>query len=342
VRARLGILGLLALGGCAAASGRAPGGAAPASDGLRQSAGALLAGETLAVAYSGYRSGQRPGGPAPSAEELLEDLRIISGPAGFRLIRLYDAGPVSAEVLRLIEAHRLELRVMLGVWLEAELSNHEGCPWLTEPIPAEKLASNATRNAEEVDRAIALTRRHPELIVAVNVGNEALVSWNDHMVSIDALLGYARRVKAAVPVPVTTADNYVVWAEQGRRLMEVLDFATVHSYPAWEGKTAEEGLAFTLENLRAVRATLPEARLVIGEAGWPSVASEFGARASEESQALYVRALSAWAREAGVTTFLFEAFDEDWKGKPGDPLGAEKHWGLYGMDRQPKRVMRER
>ncbi len=155
MRARLGILGLLALGGCAAASGRAPGGAAPASDGLRQSAGALLAGETLAVAYSGYRSGQRPGGPAPSAEELLEDLRIISGPAGFRLIRLYDAGPVSAEVLRLIEAHRLELRVMLGVWLEAELSNHEGCPWLTEPIPAEKLASNATRNAEEVDRAHA-------------------------------------------------------------------------------------------------------------------------------------------------------------------------------------------
>lgn|GEM_PF-2536612 len=29
---------------------------------------------------------------------------------------------------------------MLGVWLQAEKSNHETCVWLTEPIPPEELS----------------------------------------------------------------------------------------------------------------------------------------------------------------------------------------------------------
>lgn len=40
-----------------------------------------------------------------------------------------------------------------------------------------------------------------------------------------------------------------------------------------------------------------------------------------------------------MTTFLFAAFDEDWKGDPTDPHGAEKHWGLFTIDRKPKLVM---
>jgi len=36
--------------------------------------------------------------------------------------------------------------------------------------------------------------------------------------------------------------------------------------------------------------------------------------------------------------FVFEAFDEPWKGSP-DPLEPEKHWGIFTVDRQPKRVI---
>jgi len=43
-----------------------------------------------------------------------------------------------------------------------------------------------------------------------------------------------------------------------------------------------------------------------------------------------------WSKQNNSTTFIFEAFDEDWKGDPGNPLGAEKHWGLYTVDREPK------
>ena len=50
--------------------------------------------------------------------------------------------------------------------------------------------------------------------------------------------------------------------------------------------------------------------------------------------------LQAWASATHTTVFFFEAFDEPWKGDPNDPLGAEKHWGLFHVDRTPKEVMR--
>jgi exo-beta-1,3-glucanase (GH17 family) len=46
-----------------------------------------------------------------------------------------------------------------------------------------------------------------------------------------------------------------------------------------------------------------------------------------------------WTDKMNITTFFFEAFDEDWKGDPNNSLGAEKHWGLYTVDRKPKKVM---
>jgi hypothetical protein len=46
-----------------------------------------------------------------------------------------------------------------------------------------------------------------------------------------------------------------------------------------------------------------------------------------------------WTRETGLLCFVFEAFDENWKGSP-DPLEPEKHWGLFTVDRRPKAVMR--
>ena len=46
-----------------------------------------------------------------------------------------------------------------------------------------------------------------------------------------------------------------------------------------------------------------------------------------------------WAAKMNITTFFFEAFDEDWKGDPNNTMGAEKHWGLFTVDRKPKKVM---
>ena len=309
---------------------------------LKQSPEDLLAGEIMAVAYSGFREGQHPdrgdGAANPSAEEILEDLEILLA-HDFKLIRMYDSGENTRDTLDVIRQHDLPIKVVQGIWLDAEFSNHQGCPWLDEPIPAEKLAANALKNAAEIGRGIELAKEFDDIVVAVNVGNEALVDWNDHMVPLERVIAYVRQVKAAIEQPVTVADNYLWWTQEGAPLAAEVDFLGVHTYPAWEEKTIDEALAFTIENLEGVHEALPNKPIAVLEAGWATVASEFGDRASEANQARYYNELRGWARESNTTVFFFEAFDEPWKGNPNNPLGAEKHWGLWNVDRTPKRVM---
>ena len=60
--------------------------------------------------------------------------------------------------------------------------------------------------------------------------------------------------------------------------------------------------------------------------------------ASEELQAHYYEELLEWTTDEKILTFVFEAFDEPWKGSP-DPQEPEKHWGLFDVQRKPKLVM---
>lgn len=310
---------------------------------IQQTSGDLLAGLAKGLAYSGFRRGQHPdrgdGAVNPSDAEIREDLRILSRDSNFGLIRLYDSQANSEAALRLIKANKIKLKVMLGAWLSAELSNPH-CPWLKTPIPRVTLDANKVKNQREIENAIRLAKKYPGIVVAVNVGNEALVDWNDHRVGLASVISYVRQVKRAIRQPVTVADNYAWWAKNGKALAREVDFVTVHTYPEWEGKDIDEALSYSVANVQAVHAALPESRLVIGEAGWATVASEFGTRANEENQKRYVTELTTWAKQHKVTTFIFEAFDEDWKGDPSDARGAEKHWGLFTVDRKPKLAMR--
>jgi exo-beta-1,3-glucanase (GH17 family) len=309
---------------------------------LRQEKSDLLAGNHWAICYSGFRDGQHPdrgqGAINPSKGEILEDLKILEE-KGFKLIRLYDAKENSQTVLRLIREHDLELKVLLGAWLDAEVNN-PGCPWQKEPYSAEKLASNKLSNQKEITQVISLAKSFQQQVVAVAVGNEALVEWNDHMVPVEQIIAYVKEVKAAIKQPVTVADNYDWWAKHGQELATHLDFVSVHIYPVWEGKDIHQAIDYGIANMQRVRDALPDSQLVITEAGWATIATEFGDRASEKKQATYYRSLKQWASEVNITTFFFEAFDESWKGDPGSPWGAEKHWGLFFADRTPKAVMK--
>ena len=331
---RIACLALLAVAGIANAQ-QYPGGFSQPRD-------ALLEGEVMAVAYSGFREGQHPdrgmGAINPNDEEILEDLTILVE-HDFGLIRMYDAGENTARTLELIREHGLPIKVLLGIWLRAEISNHENCPWLDEPIPDEELAANRLANAAEVARGIELAQQYGDIVVSVNVGNEALVIWNDHMVPLEQVIAYVRSVKAAIDQPVTVADNYEWWIEDGAALAAELDYLGVHTYPAWEDKTIDEALAYTIENMARVQAALPGKPIAILEAGWATTAIEFGERASEAAQKRYYTELYDWATATNTTVFFFEAFDEPWKGDPSNPLGAEKHWGLFFVDRTPKLVM---
>jgi exo-beta-1,3-glucanase (GH17 family) len=81
--------------------------------------------------------------------------------------------------------------------------------------------------------------------------------------------------------------------------------------------------------------------VAITEAGWTTCSNGRGIEpdnAGVEHQARYYEALSRWGEENRVLTYVFEAFDEPWKGSP-EPEEPEKHWGLFTVDRRPKPVM---
>lgn len=311
---------------------------------FEQSPDALLVGETMAVAYSGYREGQHPdrgaGAINPSREEVLEDLNILVANE-LKLVRMYDAGENTVMTLELIREHQLPVKMMLGAWLKAEISNHEGCPWLDEPIPETELVANTLDNASEIRRTIQLANEYDDIIVSVNVGNEALVDWNDHLVPVEKVIRYVREVKAAIKQPVTVADNYEWWIRDGKDLAAELDFIGVHTYPVWESRTIDEALSYTIDNINGVHVALPDKPIAILEAGWATTSSEFAELAGEDFQARYFAEMSDWAKDTNTTVFFFEAFDEPWKGSERDPLGSEKHWGLFFVDRTPKKAMRQ-
>lgn len=55
----------------------------------------------------------------------------------------------------------------------------------------------------------------------------------------------------------------------------------------------------------------------------------------ETEQAAFYEGVRTRASAERVTTFILEAFEENWKG--GDnPNDVEKHWGLYRADRTRK------
>ena len=224
---------------------------------IKQSKDDLLSGVNRAISYSGFRLGQHPnrgnGAINPSYEETLEDLKILSKDNYFQLIRIYDCDENSQLILKVIKENNINIKVLLGMWLDAEVSNHEGCPWLNEPIPADELAANRKSNLEEVAKGIELANTYPDIVVGVNVGNEMLVKWNDHMVELDTVLTYIKKVKSEIKQPVTVAENVNWWIHKGEKLAKEVDFIGVHSYPLWEGQGIDVGLQYTFDNLKAVK-----------------------------------------------------------------------------------------
>ena len=294
-----------------------------------------------AICYSGYREGQNPReGIYPSYQQIKEDLLILQD--DWCYLRLYDCGPHAQLVIDVINNENLNFKLMLGADIGAEQIN-PNCPWGAQ-YSAEELTRNAEANEEQINKLIEYANNYPDIIASVSIGNEASVDWTDHLVPVEKLIYYAQKVKDNVNQPVTFCENYVPWCEKLEPLVEVLDFISIHTYPAWEYKTIESALAYTIENYQSVANKYPHKQIVITEAGWTTRSNGRGIEcwnASPELQAIYYQQLLTWSKENSITTFFFEAFDEPWKGS-ADSDEPEKHWGLFYVDRSPKLAMRSR
>lgn len=288
-----------------------------------------------AICYSGYRWGQSPGEEIfPSHEEIREDLRLLAGQ--WRYLRLYDCSEHAVRTLDVIRQEGFDFKVLLGAYVAGEVSN-PNCPW-GAALTDQQIAFNLEANQRELKRLIDLSARYDDIVCAVAVGNEATVDWTDHLVPVESMLKYVKHIKTHVTQPVTFCENYVPWLDKLKPLVAELDFLSVHTYPLWEYKTVNDALEYTVCNIEAVAQANPGKPIVISEAGWATKSNGRGMPAhyaNEAWQLIYCEQLMAWSRESGIPVFLFEAFDEPWKGS-SDPMEPEKHWGLFTVDRKPK------
>ena len=288
-----------------------------------------------AICYSGFRDNQSPDtGVFPSESEILEDLLLLSG--HWSALRVYACDVHTERVLRTIERERLPFKVMLGAYIGAEVNN-PNCPWGGVYEDA-TLAANKEANRAELDRAIAWANRYPDIIDVVSVGNEATVDWTDHLIEPETVKAYASDVRSQIKQPVTFCENYVPWLTSLAELAANLDVISIHTYPVWEYKTLDEAMDYTRKNFEAVQARYPDKQVIITEAGWATASNGRGIPpdyVGEMLQREYLEQLLSWAEEQQILVYVFEAFDENWKGSD-HPLEPEKHWGLYRADRSAK------
>jgi exo-beta-1,3-glucanase (GH17 family) len=291
-----------------------------------------------AICYSGFREGQQPGGISPSYEEVKEDLEILQ--KHWKYIRLYDCDVHAETVLQVIQQEKLPLKVMLGAYIVAEMNNF-GCPWGGGVFTEVELNENRVKNENQIKKLIDFANQYPTIICSISAGNEACVDWTDHYVSVSSVIEYVKRIKKEAKQPVTFCENYVPWLAKLKPLVDAVDFISIHTYPVWEYKHIHEALEYTKENYFAVANMYPDKPVVITEAGWATNSNGRGIEqhnVTEENQEIYYNDLVNWTDSEGILTFVFEAFDESWKGS-SEPLEPEKHWGLFKIDRTPKLAM---
>lgn len=293
-----------------------------------------------AICYSGYREGQSPdSGIYPTYQQVKEDLLILQNQ--WTYLRLYDCSIHAETVLNVIDQEKLDFKVMLGAYIGAELNNF-GCPWGT--IYTEKeLEANVKNNLAQVEKLIGLANQYPDIVFSLSAGNEATVDWTDHYVPVHKVINYVRMIKKGAKQPVTFCENYIPWYDKLKLLVDEVDFISLHTYPVWEYKHIHEALEYTKQNYYGIADRYPDKPVIITEAGWATNSNGRGINpenVSEEFQSIYYNDLVNWSTKEGIPTFVFEAFDEPWKGSP-EVMEPEKHWGLFTVDRKPKKVMQQ-
>ena len=270
----------------------------------------LAPGEKLnCVSYAPFGPGQSPFDPATLIEprQIDEDLALLAPVTG--CIRTYSTDYSLDHVPEIARRH--ELKVIQGLWLSGE----------------------PEKNRYQIQTAIDLAKRYPDVITAIVVGNEVLLRGE---MSAADLLNVIRTVKSQVPVPVTYADVWEFWL-RNPALLEAVDFVTIHILPYWEDLPipAKEAGAHIEAIRRKVAAAFPGKEILIGETGWPSAGRmREGALPSPVSQARVLHDLLTLAKRDNFRANLIEAFDQSWKRVHEGTVGG--HWGL--MDGETRRI----
>jgi exo-beta-1,3-glucanase (GH17 family)/cellulose synthase/poly-beta-1,6-N-acetylglucosamine synthase-like glycosyltransferase len=240
----------------------------------------------------------------PTVDEVAEDLDFLEGRT--YAVRTYSVDGVLGEVPRLAASRGINVAV--GAWLDADLE----------------------KNEREIARLIEMVPQQTN-VVRVVLGNEAVLRGD---LTVAQMTDYLDRVRAALGVPVSTAEPWHVWIKNPE-LGHHVDYLGIHLLPYWEGIGVDAAVDVVIQNVKDVQATFPGIPVVLAEVGWPSNGRmRRGAVASEANQATFLRRFLDRAREEKYIYYVMEAFDQPWKAADEGAVGA--YWGVWDVYRQAK------
>ena len=233
-------------------------------------------------------------------------------------------------------------QLMLGPGLISEVNN-PGCPWNKTNYSEEELKQRAERNDRNIDELIRIANENSDVINAVSVGNENTPDWGENNVPVERLISFAKKLRKETGKQVTFNEGVYEW-EHLKELADELDIISIHSYPLWNGNTVEEALEVNKTWYKKVKEWYPGKPIVFSEVGWATDCADFKqmkeGQANEENQKRYYEEFWEWSDREQIISYMFEAFDEPWKGG-NRPNEAEKHWGIFNEDRTPKLVLKK-
>lgn len=215
----------------------------------------------------------------------------------------------------------------------------------------------------DVDFALAQAATHKN-VLDLAVGSESIFGPNSANQLVQ-LMKYAKTGAKRLRTPVTTRQRWDVmagvnnttsgYATTRKALLDLVaacdGYLYVDMYPYFDpgiaaaiGSASATQAQFTAAVLASMNATWGALKAAwkaqklktvirLGETGWPTSGSQAGQPAAWLATPTfaqwYYQALSQWMMQNGVAGYIFEGYDEPWKG--GDPTGAnsESHFGIW-------------
>jgi len=194
----------------------------------------------LAISYGGYRENTRE--VQPTIKELKDDMKILAA-MGVGILRTYNVHlDQASNILTAIkelknEDASFEMYVMLGAWIDCKNA------W-TNRVTNHELESS--RNAEEIEQAVSLAQKHPDIVKIIAVGNEAMVHWaTTYFVRPHVILkwvNYLQDLKKSGDLSkdlwITSSDNFAAWGggdpvyhtKDLEKLVNAVDYISMHTY----------------------------------------------------------------------------------------------------------------
>ena len=252
-----------------------------------------------------------------SKENIQEDMQMLQT-LGVNQIRTYGIGLGLNQIPAI--AHQYGITTATGTWINPGNDNYKE---IDSALEAESVSS------------------------MVVVGNEVLtgnVGFTE-----DDLIGfvqYAQNQRTNSSFPIATAEEWLHFEKNNSQTFQLeptkignaVDIIIMHAHPSWHHIPLAEAANWTISKYLEVASLYSNKTVILGETGWPSESKPANALFTTANQAKFYSDLLPLIQKYNVSSYLFDAFDENWKsGELYDgQYSIGQYWGIIEEKRYGK------